>query len=176
MKKIILTLIITIAAVPALLKAEDIQDMTREAIRANKKLIVKTNMQPVFERLTDEEEKKFWEIYDHYQEDLQKIMDSRIRLIEYYAQNYRNNTMSDLVAKALLDSHFEINEDLLEVKEDLQDTLARKSALGAQEIMRYMQIENKLEAIINFHLAREIPLAPVPEAELIAIPEVEISN
>ena len=49
-------------------KPADNMQILREKIKADKKLLVATNMQ-----LTEAEAKNFWPIYEDYQKDLQKI-------------------------------------------------------------------------------------------------------
>jgi hypothetical protein len=52
----------------------------RDKIKADKKLVVATNME-----LTEPEAKGFWPIYDQYQRDLQKINRRIVALLESYA-------------------------------------------------------------------------------------------
>jgi hypothetical protein len=49
-------------------KPADNMQILRDKIKADKKLVVATNME-----LTESEAKGFWPVYDEYQKDLQKI-------------------------------------------------------------------------------------------------------
>lgn len=165
MKKTILILTVALAAIPSLLKAEsddkknDIHEMILEANKANKRLIVGKNMDPILANVDESKRKRFWEIYNNYQGKLNGITEEKVALIEDYAKNFRRQTMNNEVATDLLERYFSINEKLLAAKASLVDEL--KDVLEAQQKMRYLQIENKLEAIVNFHLATEIPLVPI---------------
>jgi hypothetical protein len=63
---------IMLSGLPALSLAQDKpadnMQILRDKIKADKKLLVATNME-----LTESEAKGFWPIYDEYQKDLQKI-------------------------------------------------------------------------------------------------------
>src|ERR1043165_4584289 len=77
-----------------------------EKLKADKKLIVSKYME-----LTESEAKKFWPVYDEYQQDLQKT-NARIHdLLESYAADYKNKSMTDEKAKKLLDDWIAIEQD-----------------------------------------------------------------
>ena len=61
-------------------KAADNMQILRDKIRADKKLLVATNME-----LTESEAQGFWPIYEQYQKDLQQINQRIARVLEGYA-------------------------------------------------------------------------------------------
>ena len=63
---------------------QDNMQILRDKIKADKKLLVATNME-----LTDAEAKGFWPIYEEYQKDLAAINQRIGKLIESYAAEYR---------------------------------------------------------------------------------------
>src|SRR5690348_7457245 len=65
-------------------KPADNMQILRDKIRADKKLVVATNME-----LTESEAKDFWPIYDQYQKDLQKINQRIANVLEGYAADFR---------------------------------------------------------------------------------------
>src|SRR6478736_8606169 len=65
-------------------KPADNMQILRDKIKADKKLVVATNME-----LTESEAKGFWPIYDQYQKDLQKINQRIVALLESYAADFR---------------------------------------------------------------------------------------
>jgi len=142
---------VCLAALPAAAqdKAADDMQIVRDALRAEKKLFVSDNL-----GLTESEAKAFWPIYDEFQKVLAAANDRTLKLIESYAKNY--GAMTDEVAGKLLD-------ELLVIKGEQQKTRESylpkfKSALPARKVARYYQLENKIEAVINYDLARQIPL------------------
>ena len=64
-------------------KPADNMQILRDKIKADKKLLVATNME-----LTESEAKGFWPIYDEYQKDLQKINRRIVSLLESYAADF----------------------------------------------------------------------------------------
>lgn len=124
-----------------------------DKVKADKKLLVADNMS-----LTDSEAQAFWPVYDSYQKDLGAINQRTIKLIKSYADAWNNQTLDDTVAKKLLN-------ELVAVKAaegNLPKTYAPKllAALPAMKAARYLQIESKIRAAINYELAARIPLVP----------------
>jgi hypothetical protein len=123
----------------------------REKIRADKKLVVATNME-----LTESEAKSFWQIYEQYQKDLQKINGRMANLLQSYAEDFRGKSLTDEKAKKLIDEALAI-----EVAEaNLKSTYAPKlsKVLPMRKVARYLQIENKIRAIVKYDLAQGVPL------------------
>jgi hypothetical protein len=126
-------------------------EILRQKIKADKKLIVASNMQ-----LTEAEAKKFWPIYDSYQSDLSKINQRLGKLIVEYAEVYNKGAVPDTKAKKLLDEALAIQEAEVKLKRSYVPKLEK--ALPEMKVARYIQIENKIRAIVNYELAAEIPL------------------
>lgn len=154
MNRIIPAIFVLFATLPATLFAQSDQELTREAVQANKKLIVGTNM-----ALSDEEKEVFWPIYEDYQKVLSGLNERTVALISDYAANYDN--LTDSKARELLKEWLAIQKDELELQEDFSEKFA--NALPAQKVIRYYQIENKLRSIIDYELVDKIPLAKTPE-------------
>jgi hypothetical protein len=132
-------------------KPADNMQILRDKIRADKKVLVATNME-----LTESEAKGFWPVYDEYQKDLQKINRRVVSLLESYAADFRNKSLTDDKAKKLIDEAIAI-----EVAEaNLKSTYAPKlsKALPVKKVARYLQIENKIRAVVKYELAQGVPL------------------
>jgi cobalamin biosynthesis Mg chelatase CobN len=124
-------------------------NLVREKLRADKKLLVAQNMQ-----MTEAEAAAFWPVYDAFQADLAKLSDNAVTLVTYYGNNYRS--MSDTAATRMLDQFIAIERDQAAL---LQSYRPRFSAvLPPLKVARYYQIENKIRAILNYELAKGIPL------------------
>ncbi|HMK14013.1 MAG TPA: hypothetical protein VK460_03235 [Burkholderiales bacterium] len=133
--------------------AETDMKILMDKVKADKKLLVSQNM-----NLTDEESQAFWPIYDSYQKDLGAINQRTIKLIKSYADAWNNQTLDDAVAKKLLNEMVSIKG----AEANLAKTYAPKltAALPAMKAARYLQIENKIRAVVNYQLAANIPLVP----------------
>jgi hypothetical protein len=126
-------------------------EILRQKIKADKKLVIAENLQ-----LTDAEGKTFWPVYDAYQKDLQSINQRLTAAIAAYADAYNKGPVADDVAKKLLSEAVAIDE----AETKLKTTYVPKilAALPAAKGARYVQIENKIRAIIRYELAAGIPL------------------
>ena len=124
-----------------------------DKVKADKKLLVANNMS-----LTDSEAQAFWPIYDSYQKDLGVINQRTIKLIKNYADAWNNQSLDDAVAKKLLNEFVSVNA----AEGNLAKTYAPKllAALPAMKAARYLQIESKIRAAIEYELAQRIPLVP----------------
>jgi len=132
-------------------RPSDNMEILREKIRADKKLLVAVNM-----GLTQTEAKGFWPIYEDYQTVLQKI-NRRIRgLLKSYAADYRNKSLTDERARKLIEEFLSIEQAEAKLKGSYVPKLSM--VLPAKKVARYLQIENKIRAIIKYDLAAQVPL------------------
>jgi hypothetical protein len=130
-------------------KPADNMEIVKEKIKSDKKLLVATNMQ-----LSESEANAFWPVYESYQAELGKLRDREIKLIEKFAASYE--TMSDDVAKNLLDDSLSIDSDHQKLR---QSYLAKfRGVLPDAKVARYYQIESKIDAVLEYEMAKRIPL------------------
>ncbi len=126
-------------------------EILREKIKADKKLLVAINM-----KLTESEAKGFWSVYDEYQKDLEKLNKRIGGLLRSYAKDYRNKTLTDAKAKKLIDEFLSIEQAEANLKGSYVPRLNK--VLPAKKVARYLQIENKIRAIVRYDLAARVPL------------------
>ena len=138
------------SAVAAQDKPADTMQILREKIRADKKLPVAVNMD-----LTESEAKGFWPIYDAYQKDLHAINRRIADLLERYADDVRGRTLTDAGAKTLIGESVAIEQ----AEADVRAAYARKleGVLPAKKVARYLQIENKIRALVKYDLVTGFP-------------------
>ena len=148
-------LMVVIAAfpVPALTqdKPADNMQILREKLKADKKLVVAANMD-----LTESEAKGFWPVYEQYQKDLDAINQRIGKLIESYAADYRANTLTDEKAKVLIDEMVAIEQAEAGLKTSYVPKLSK--VLPPKKVARYLQIENKIRAVVKYEVAEGVPL------------------
>jgi len=146
-----------LAAVPAYSQsgapATDNMQILREKLKADKKLVVAVNME-----LTDAEAKGFWPLYDEYQRSLQKINEQLATAISAYAREYNARSLTDEKALALLKEALAVDEAEAKLRRGMVPKLAK--VLPGRKVARYMQVENKIRAIVKYEIAAEVPLAP----------------
>ncbi len=132
-------------------KPADNMQILRDKIRADKKLVVAANMD-----LSESEAKGFWPIYDQYQQDLQKLNQRMTSLLESYADDYRRKSLTDEKAKKLISEATAIDQ----AEANLKTTYAPKlsKVLPVRKVVRYLQIENKIRAVVKYDIASGVPL------------------
>lgn len=126
-------------------------DILYEKIVADKKLLVASNMD-----LTDEEAKGFWPIYDAYQQELHQINQRTAELINDYALAYNKGAVLNETARKLIDESIAIEMAEVNLKKSYIPKLSK--VLPDAKVARYIQIENKIRAIIRYDLVDAIPL------------------
>jgi hypothetical protein len=126
-------------------------EILRDKLRADKKFVVASNME-----LTESEAKNFWPIYDEYQKDLQNINRRIVAVLESYAADFKSESLTDDKAKKLIDEALAIDQ----AEANLKSTYAPKlgKALPVRKVARYLQIENKIRAVVKYDLAQGVPL------------------
>ncbi len=80
------------------------------------------------------------------------------KAINAYAQEYNAKTLTDEKAKTLMTEALAIEEAEVAMKKKYLDRL--NGVIPAIKAARYLQMENKIRALIRFDLAANIPLAP----------------
>lgn len=130
--------------------ANDYLELTREVLKAEKKAVVTEAMQ-----LTEVESQPFWNLYNEYQAALYLVQNKRIAIIKDYADNFES--LSDEKADELWIGSMKYKNELLKLKKSYYTKF--KKVLSPGKAVRFMQLENKIETLIDAQLALEIPLA-----------------
>ena len=130
-------------------KPADNMDVLREKARADKKVVVAAVLE-----LTEGEAKVFWPVYNAYQSDMVAHYDRLLKLIDTYAKSY--DSMTDQTATSLLKQYLDLERDHVAL---LTSYLPRFSkVLPPRKVAKLYQVENKARALVNYELARGIPL------------------
>jgi len=143
-----------VLVLPVFSYAQTASDMEilRQKIKADKKLVVASAME-----LTEAEAKGFWPVYDAFQADLEKINGQIGQVIKAYAAAYRTDTLTNDKAKELLGEALKIEQAEVDLKQAYVPKLG--AVLPQVKVARYLQVENKIRAVLKYELAGEIPLA-----------------
>ena len=126
-------------------------ELSRATIKVKKKQIIARNM-----NFTSAEKDNFWKLYREYQGRLDFINGRRVKLITDYADAFKSKSLSDKKALKMLNESLHIQRLRLSMKQLFVDKF--NEILPAKKVARFFQLENKMDAIINFELARQIPL------------------
>ncbi len=124
-------------------------EIVRDAIRANKKALVSANV-----TLTDQEAARFWPVYDRYQKELAAVNDRFAKVLTDYAASFED--LSNERALKLAKDYLAAEEERLKVRRAYLEALEK--ALPGRKAVRVYQIENKIDAVVRYDLATEIPV------------------
>jgi len=128
----------------------------RTVIQTERKMLIIENM-----TMTDDEASKFWPLYDKYAAELKEVGNMRVNVIKKYAASYSSNSLTGAEAKKMIEDILKFQKKTVTVRESYLPKF--RKILGDIKTARFYQIENKLDAITNLALAREIPLVPVQQ-------------
>ena len=150
---VVMAAILAGGAVPAWAQDKPANNMgiVHEKLKADKKVIVASYME-----LTESEAQKFWPVYEEYQKDLDKMNQRLLNLLQSYAADYRNKSLTDEKAQKLLDEWIAIDNDDAKRRASFAPKVLK--ALPAKKAARYLQIENEYRILLRYDLAATVPL------------------
>ena len=134
--------------------AQEINDeieLTRSIIETQRQAIVTAAME-----LTGAQSEAFWPLYHEYREAMGRVEDRSVSLIDSYSESF--DTLTDETALAMLKEFISIRQAELDVTRKYLNRFQK--ILPANKVARFFQLENKLDTVIEFELASEIPLVP----------------
>jgi hypothetical protein len=105
--------------------------------------------------LDDAQVRAFTPIYDSYQVERKRLFDRTADLLELYASHYES--MSDQAAKRILKDWFALQDDEVGLTREYAKQLEK--VLPPAMVVRFVQIENKLDTLLQMKAVNNIPLA-----------------
>lgn len=156
---VLTTAIVALAAAPSEAQQptdEEINDyieLARMDIRQGRADLIGQHMQ-----LSAGQAAEFWPIYEQYEQAFTALGDEEVQVIRDYARSYEamtDATASDL-AKRALDIDRREHELLVEYHGKIE------SALGGAVGARFMQVERRIQMLLDLQLAADIPLLEPP--------------
>ena len=130
--------------------AQDVMQLNREAIETQKNFLVSGSME-----LTEEEAQAFWPLYNEYQVRVRVANARADALVVRYVGVY--HTLGDGEARQILDEWIAIEEERLRLKKTYMQKMVK--VLPVRKVVRYFQLENKMDAVFDYDLSQRIPLA-----------------
>jgi capsular polysaccharide biosynthesis protein len=130
--------------------SRDQTELLVSQIQTDKRAVVLAAM-----KMSDAEVAKFTPIYDAYQAETKELIKRGTEVLNMFASNY--DTMTDDAAKSILKDFFKVRDD----RQALVKKYAKKleKELPATKVLRWVQIENKLNALLDYEAARIVPLS-----------------
>ncbi len=124
-------------------------DLIRSNVRQEKAQILGAMMQ-----LSPGDAAKFWDIYNDYDIELNKVNQLRVDNIIEYSKNY--GTITDAKADELIKNAISFQKQRNEL---LYNCYAKvRDAIGGKEAARFVQVESQLLQIIDLQISSNLPL------------------
>ena len=126
-------------------------DITRQAVETQRRVLVSGALP-----LTDAEGKAFWPLYDDYEKQRRPIDERANRLVADFVASAAS--LSDAQARAMLAEALALDEGRLKLRREFMERMGK--AIPPRKLVRFFQIENKLDSVVRADISKQIPLAP----------------
>ena len=123
--------------------------MTVQVIENEHRQIMADNLE-----LTPKEASVFWPIYHEYMAAAGKLQAQYVKLLKRFVAHEAG--MSDEEISTVFHESMELKKQWLELRVTYFDRIAK--AIGARKSARFAQVENKLDALVEYRLAQAIPM------------------
>lgn len=123
-------------------------DLSLAQIQADRKAIVNEVVAPA-----PQQEEAFWQTYWEYRGRISRLTDRIVELIEQYEASYA--AVDDGTAMAMVDEILAIQTEQVEIKREYVKKFQK--ILIPKQVVRWYQIENKLDAVLRAEMAVSIP-------------------
>lgn len=144
-----------LAGTPGFAQAQsdaDAIEVARSSLKADRKVVLAEAMQ-----FTDSESQAFWPLYREYRAEVEKVADGLVKLVLEYADAYPG-PLEEKRAGEMLKEYTALEEKLVALRTKYSKKLSK--VLPASKVIRFLQVENRLDLVLRLELASAIPLAP----------------
>ena len=124
-------------------------ELMRSDIRTKKASLIADRM-----KFTDREASAFWPVYRQYEADLAAINDKKVSIMKDYMS--RHDALTEQQAKQLAEDVFDVDQKTLDLREKCFGALEK--AIPAKTIVRWLQLERRLQLLVDAQLAKELPV------------------
>ena len=107
-------------------------------------------------KLNNQESPLFWSLYSDYERDLGELQKELFDLIREFSDVYDRASLSDTQVSAMLDRYFSIEERKVALKKLYRQRY--EEILPNKKVMRFYQIDNKIDSHIRCDIAKRLPL------------------
>ena len=135
----------------AQLSTADAIELVRSTYQEDREAFVAKLLQ-----LTEPESAAFWPLYRAYRVDMEKIGDGLVKLVLEYADQYP--TVPPETARRMLKQYLSLEKKLVEKRAWYLKRAGKN--LPADKVLRWAQLENRMDLGLRLQLAGKIPLIP----------------
>jgi hypothetical protein len=124
--------------------------LLRRDIRSIKKQLIAANL-----TLTDSEATKFWQVYEQYSAETERINDTRTAIIKEYSEDY--GTLTDEQADNLIRRWLDM--DIEQTKLRQRYVAIFRKVLPGKKAATFVQLDHRISTMIEVQLTSQFPLA-----------------
>lgn len=144
----ILGLALALGATTLFASQEKSTDLSLAQVQADRKAMVNAVVAP-----SPQQEEAFWQTYWEYRGKVGRLTDRVVKLVEQYETSYA--AVDDATAVAMVEEILSIQKNRVEIKHEYVKKF--QEILVPKQVVRWYQIENKLDAVIAAEMAVSIP-------------------
>ncbi len=123
--------------------------LLRSDLRSDKQQLVKEAMQ-----LNEKQSAAFWPIYKDYDNELAGLRDIKLAIVKEYADNFM--TMNDAKADAIAQKVMDLDQKKFALRKKYYEKM--KTVLPAVLAVRFFQIDNQIQMLIDLQIAANLPI------------------
>ena len=138
------------ASLAQAVNTRDQNELIMSQIQTDKRAVVLSALQ-----LNDTQVAAFTPIYDEYQREMKGVMNRGSEVINKFAANF--GSMTDDAAKGIMKDFFKVRNERNALLEEYAKKFGR--VLPATKVLQWVQVENKLNTLLDVEAASIIPLA-----------------
>jgi len=124
--------------------------LLRRDIRSIKKQLIAANL-----TLADSEATKFWQVYEQYSAETEKINETRAAIIKEYSDEY--GTLTDDQADNLIRRWLDTDIELAKLRQRYVAIFRR--VLPGRKAATFFQLDRRISTMIDLQLTSQLPLA-----------------
>jgi hypothetical protein len=143
---------LTLSNPPAVAQSvTDELEVMRGILKADRKVMVAEVMQ-----FTEAESTAFWPLYRDYRIEMDRLGDSIVKLVLEYADTYP--AVAEDRAAAMLKDYLALEKNWDSVRAKHLKKMSK--VLPASKVLRFAQVENRLDLALRLQMAGAVPLVP----------------
>ena len=124
--------------------------LLRRDIRSIKKQLIAANL-----TLADSEAIKFWQVYEQYSAETEKINDARTAIIKEYSDEY--GTLTDAQADSLIRRWLDTDIEQAGLRQRYVPIF--RKVLPGKKAATFLQLDRRISTMIDVQLTSQLPLA-----------------
>ena len=128
--------------------------LLRRDIRSIKKQLIAANL-----TLADSEATKFWQVYEQYSAETEKINDTRTAIIKEYSDEY--GTLTDAQADSLIRRWLDTDIEQAGLRQRYVPIF--RKVLPGKKAATFFQLDRRISTMIDIQLTSQLPLAQSQE-------------